>query len=579
MKNIWLIIYMKKIAFISIFGAIIFGGCTQPSTQQQGFIANPMNLNYRFQSDDPSRREAADPVCEYFKGKYYLFASKAGGYWSSPDLKEWTHIPCKTIETIEAYAPSILVYGDSLYYLASGENPKIFKTANPDIDKWEAVDTKFHYGHTDPAFYLDDDGRVYLYWGCSDREPIVGVEVDPKDGFRALGTPDTLIYHNNDKYGWEVPGANNEEQHRTGWNEAPCMTKHNGKYYLQYAAPGTEYRIYGDGVYVSDKPLGPYTYSEHSPFCFKPGGFIGGAGHGHTFLDKYGNYWHVATMVVSVRHKFERRLGLFPVYFSDDGNMYAHTVWTDYPFMIPDKKTNMEKNCGYSGWNLLSYRKPVEASSELSGFEKKRANDEQIETWWSAKTGNAGEWWQVDLGKVMVINAVHVNFADHDFTNKAGNSYVNYQYIIEGSDDLKKWKKVTDRSKNTKDEPNALIVLDKPEKYRYLRITNSKELAGKFSISDFRVFGNGGGELPKAVTGINVERNSDARRFQLSWDKQEGATGYIVRWGVDKTRLNNAAMVFDNQMEGGYFNRDSQYYFAVDVFNENGVTTGEHIVN
>ena len=37
------------------------------------------------------------------------------------------------------------------------------------------------------------------------------------------------------------------------------MTKHNGKYYLQYAGPGTEFKSYSDGVYVSDKPLGPFT--------------------------------------------------------------------------------------------------------------------------------------------------------------------------------------------------------------------------------------------------------------------------------------------------------------------------------
>jgi hypothetical protein len=33
-------------------------------------------------------------------------------------------------------------------------------------------------------------------------------------------------------------------------------------------------------------------------------------------------------------------------------------------------------------------------------------------------------------------------------------------------------------------------------------------------------------------------------------------------------------MVFTNQLEAGYFNRDSEYYFAVDAFNENGLTHG-----
>lgn len=39
-----------------------------------------MNLNYRFMPNEPSRREAADPVVILFKDRYYLFASKSGGY-------------------------------------------------------------------------------------------------------------------------------------------------------------------------------------------------------------------------------------------------------------------------------------------------------------------------------------------------------------------------------------------------------------------------------------------------------------------------------------------------------------------
>ncbi len=40
------------------------------------------------------------------------------------------------------------------------------------------------------------------------------------------------------------------------------MTKYQGKYYLQYAAAGTEYNIYPDGVYEADHPLGPFTLAK-----------------------------------------------------------------------------------------------------------------------------------------------------------------------------------------------------------------------------------------------------------------------------------------------------------------------------
>ncbi|GHT46616.1 endo-1,4-beta-xylanase [Bacteroidia bacterium] len=534
-----------------------------------------MDLNYRFQFEDPSYREAADPVCEYFKGKYYLFASHSGGYWSSPDLKAWKYIPCQSIAELNNYAPSILIRNDSLYFVASGSS--IYRTANPDVDAWERLDTKLRLidkstdPYTDPDLFQDDNGKVYFYWGCNDKKPIYGVEVNPLDGFAPVGEPVMLITHNQDKYGWEVQGENNELG-TPGWNEGPALLKHNGKYYLQYASPGTQYRIYGDGVYVADNPLGPYTYMKNSPFSFKPGGFIGGAGHGHTFKDKYGNYWHVATMKISQRHMFERRLGLFPVYITADGTFKEHTVWTDYPFTIPGKKIDFEKNDLSTGWNLLSYDKPVLASSFQLGFLPSYAVNEKVENWWSAQTGKPGEWLQVDLKKKQEIRAIQVNFADQDFTIHAPHPLFVYQYKIEASDDGEKWETIVDKTHNTKDAVHELVVLKKAVKARYLRITNTKELPGKFSLYGFRVFGKGKGDLPQQVTGVNVKRNpDDPRRFAISWNRQKQADGYIIHVRGEKDQLLNVIMVHDNRYEGGWFSQDSNYSFTVEAFNENGI--------
>ena len=541
--------------------------------QNERIVANPMDLNYRFQS---GYREAADPVCEYFKGKYYLFASKSGGYWSSPDLVKWMYIPCKTIETIENYAPTILVLDNAMYYMASGEPVKIYKNANPDKDSWELIDTQFRYpmvGNTDPAFFRDDDGRVYIYWGCSDKDPIIGVEVDPKNGFKVIGEAAVLIRHNSEQYGWEVSGNNNEEN-KDGWNEGPCMIKHNGKYYLHYAAPGTQFRSYGDGVYVGDKPLGPFRYVERNPFSFKPGGFIAGAGHGHTFKDKYGNYWHVASMKISVRHMFERRLGLFPLHIDNDGNFIQQSVWADYPFIIPNKKMDYEKESVSTGWNLLSYNQPTAFSTFLKGTFPFQTVDEKAETWWSAETGKAGEWLQIDLRKKSEIRAVQVNFADQDFNIRAPHNPVIYRYVIEASDNGVSWRKVVDKSKNTKDAVHELIVLDKPIETRYLRITNSQDLPGKFSISDFRIFGKGKGDLPDVVANIRALKTADPRKYNLSWQRQKKASGYIVNVFLENGTYVNSVMVLDNELRGGFFNRDSKYLFSIDAFNENGITKG-----
>ena len=580
MKSNSLIIGILLLTFCGLFSC---SPIAKQKTDTSRIIANPLNLNYRFQPEEPSRREAADPVLEYFKGKYYLFASKSGGYWSSPDLVDWTYIPCKTILEMENYAPSILVKGDTLYFIASGSN--IYKTNNPDTDNWEQISIDYkHLGDSrdpyhDPAFFLDDDGRLYFYWGCSDRFPIEGIELDPDNNFTTIGDPVVLITHNQHKYGWEVRGKNNDSD-KPGYNEGPCMIKYKGKYYLHYAAPGTEFRNYGDGMYISDNPLGPYTYVENSPFSFKPGGFIGGAGHGHTFKDKYGNYWHVATMTISVRHMFERRIGLFPTYMSKNDEMHAHTVLTDYPFYIPDKKVDMEKNDLSTGWNMLSYKKKVSASSALPDYKAAYANDEQVETWWSAETGNAGEWLQTDLGKTMDVNAIQVNFADHDFTNKAEDSYVYYQFKVEASNDGNSWEVIVDQTQNKEDAPHELFILENPIETRFLRITNTKDLQGKFSLYGFRIFGHGKGELPSVVTNFTIDRNPEDRRMMnFSWAAQENASGYIIRWGTNKDYMKNEMMIYDNQCELRYFNRDSEYYFTIDSFNENGRVQGKQIIH
>ena len=84
---------------------LIAFGMTRPIMGQETFC-NPLNLNYRFMSDAVDAREAADAVIVLFKDDYYLFASRSGGYWTSPDLREWTLIVPEGLD-VETYAPGV----------------------------------------------------------------------------------------------------------------------------------------------------------------------------------------------------------------------------------------------------------------------------------------------------------------------------------------------------------------------------------------------------------------------------------------------------------------------------------------
>ena len=143
-------------------------------------ICNPVNLSYRFCLDAPSRREAADPTMVTFKGEYYLFASKSGGYFHSTDLVHWDLITTSDLP-LEDYAPAVVEMKDTLYFMASGDAPvKIYKTANPKTGKWQIANANFPIGMIDPDLFVDDDGRLFFFYGCSNVNPIYGVELDKK---------------------------------------------------------------------------------------------------------------------------------------------------------------------------------------------------------------------------------------------------------------------------------------------------------------------------------------------------------------------------------------------------------------
>ena len=186
--------------------------------------------------------------------------------------------------------------------------------------------------------------------------PISVVELDPVT-FKEKGSKVDVVFAQASIHGWERRGDDNllDEQ---PWIEGSWMIKSNNKYYLHYAGPGTEFKTYADGIYVADSPLGPYEYAPYSPFSFKPTGFITGAGHGCTFKDKNGKYWHIGTMTISVRHMFERRLGISPVAFDEDGHIHCNTDWGDYPQYFPGVKDD-PVDSSFAGMMLLSHKKYV----------------------------------------------------------------------------------------------------------------------------------------------------------------------------------------------------------------------------
>ena len=576
---------MKKLFF---FFVLLFS-IISVSAQQKTYC-NPINLDYGYTpipnfSTWGKHRATADPVIVNYKGDYYLFSTNQWGYWWSSDMNNWNFVSKKFLRPWhnvydELCAPGIGIVGDTMLVFGStySKNFTLWMSTDPKSNDWKPLLDSLDIGGWDPSFFTDDDGRFYMYNGSSNRWPLYGVELDRKT-FKPIGTRKELFGLDSWRYGWHRFGEYMDDTFLDGFLEGAEMVKHNGKYYFQYAGPGTEFSGYADGVAVGDGPLN-YFQNQSDPLSMKAGGFARGAGHGATFQDNQKKYWHVSTMVVAVKNNFERRLGIWPAGFDKDDVMYCNTAFGDYPHFLPGDMID-HKQSRFTGWMLLNYKKPVQVSSTLgSQYNANNAVDESIKTYWSAASANKGEWIQTDLGQTSTINAVQINYADQDVSFLGKTLNEQHQYLLYYSLDGKKWNVLIDKSANKKDVPHDYIELEKPIQARYIKLENIHIPSGKFAISGLRVFGNGNSTKPEAVKDFYVLRTEkDKRSAWLKWSPVDNAYAYNIYFGTDPDKLYNSIMVHDAN-DYYYKGMDSKktYYYKIEAINENGVSLSSKIV-
>lgn len=592
-------------------------------------FCNPLNVPYPYQfKRDPRdayrmsvNREAADPSLVLYRGKYYLFASMTGAVWVSEDLAHWESVPLPKDFPIYDYAPDVRVFGDWLYFTASnrGKPCSFYRTKDPVNDPWEEIPGSFDFW--DPNLFQDDDGRVYFYWGCANATPIWGVELDAET-LRPLGEKVELIHGDPYRRGYERFGENNSQNPRTEaeieamfqelleeageipeenrpiirasfaglpYIEGAWMTKHKGRYYLQYACPGAELNVYADGVYVSDAPLGPFVPAKNNPYSYKPGGFLPGAGHGSTLEDRVGCFWHTATMRISVNHVFERRVGLWPAGFDAKGELFCNQRYGDWPMDVDALRSDPWAE---PEWMLLSYGKRVTSSDSTPGHGAENAVDENVQTWWKSQTAEPGSWLCVDLGEVVTVNAVQVNFADDpeneilcpgelvqtpDMPRLIDRESQPTQWRLECSEDGEEWVLFSDRWDAQTDLPHELVIEEQGVRARYIRLTIHRVPYGVAPcVSGLRVFGRGRGEAPNVPSYTAVRRGE--LDFFVSAQKQSDTLGYTILWGHEPDKLYHSWQVMGSgiaEQRVGALVEGQETYVRVDAFNENGITHGK----
>lgn len=576
-------------------------------TEQQTTFCNPMNLDYGwgcFQKREKKARTAADPVIVLFKDKYYLFTTMdIGGYRVSDDLITWKdvyfnpEIHASALDIDHYVAPAVAADDNYVYFInftrdRSKKKVDVIRSADPENGKWEKCGEIRRMA--DPCLFIDDE-RFYFYYGLGAEQSTTFFEVNPETFEEIEGTKKVLREYITDvkecTSGYHFGRRElYDEIDASAWmgkfQKIPCpegawIVKNNDKYYLQYATPGTTCNWYCDIVMESDSANGGFIEQPYNPVSLKVGGFIGGAGHSCVFKDKYGNWWQATSMWIGNHDEFERRIGLFPVSFDAKGRMRTHTVLGDYPMLLPQKKFEPQDISAF-GWMLQSFNKACMASSSLSGFEPEKAADENVRTWWSAESGNAGEHFVMNFGKKVQINSVQINFAEQDINPEAPKETDYHAYKLYTSNDGHTWKLLADKSGNKTAVPHEYLELSKPVEASYMKVENvhtPKE--GKFALLDLRVFGSGYSDKPGQVKELSVKRNQeDGRYASIAWNKAFGADGYLVRFGYQPDFLNQCIQVKGNETTElllHILTKGVKYYYRVDTYNDSGITEGNVI--
>jgi len=270
---------MKKITFL-LAAALV---------SSASFAQNPYLPLWEFIPDgEPYLFE--DPDCPgkmrvYVYGSHDNLVTEYCGrdqvVWSAPeeDLTNWRYDGVIFVSDVDAegakfpvadvlFAPDvalkILPDGSKKYYLypnnqAHGRESMICVSDRPDgpftVCNWSKEDKLKTEGILgfDPAVFVDDDGRVYGYWGI---EKSHGAELDPQN--MASLKQGTKVVEN--------MVSNLHEKDKFRFFEASSIRKIEDKYVFIYSrwAPDGDFGLpnsnYTLAYAYSDNPLGPYTY-------------------------------------------------------------------------------------------------------------------------------------------------------------------------------------------------------------------------------------------------------------------------------------------------------------------------------
>lgn len=292
-----------------------------------------------------------DPYLVTENGKYYVTATGDGkGYdiYSSEDLLEWQNEGRIFSSSAKEgwvrsslWQPQIVIGNDGkyyLYYCGNNDDSSLRigvaiadAITGPYKDALDHPLLPYDYATIDPNLFVDDDGRMYLYFSKDCSENIVDgyhtsqlhvVEMANYTSVKEGSEPLLVLTPDQE---WELGNG------QWRWNEGPDILKHDGRYYLFYSGGCYADATYSIGYAVSDTPMGPFIKYENNPVIASTDR-VSGPGNNSYFhtLDGKELFTCYHTHTVKLIAGGNRKVTIDRCGFREDGSFYINGPTTTY---------------------------------------------------------------------------------------------------------------------------------------------------------------------------------------------------------------------------------------------------------
>ncbi len=185
------------------------------------------------------------------------------------------------------------------------------------------------------------------------------------------------------------------------------------------------------------------------------------------------------------------------------------SLWTAF------REFRMFGTAAFADENIALGKSAIASSMSDAAHSPAYGNDGNSSSSWIAWGGDAGNWWQVDLGQLYAITGSELTF-------EAGDYLWNYQ--IQASDDQAGWITVADLSANT-----TITQVQKQTfttNARYIRVLFEEAPSNMWvAFSEFKVFADETVQFLPAPAGLSASADGQSQ-ITVIWEQTTNANSY-----------------------------------------------------